>query len=57
MENMLLYGAGGHAKVIIDCLLANEIEIAGIFVVCDAACFYLRNWVACLDIVWQILDA
>ena len=28
---MLLYGAGGHAKVIIDCLLANEIEIDGIF--------------------------
>lgn len=28
---MILYGAGGHAKVIIDCLLDAEVEIAGIF--------------------------
>jgi sugar O-acyltransferase (sialic acid O-acetyltransferase NeuD family) len=28
---MLLYGGSGHAKVIIDCLLANNIPIYGIF--------------------------
>jgi sugar O-acyltransferase (sialic acid O-acetyltransferase NeuD family) len=28
---MLLYGGSGHAKVIIDCLLANNIDIHGIF--------------------------
>jgi sugar O-acyltransferase (sialic acid O-acetyltransferase NeuD family) len=28
---MLLYGGSGHAKVIIDCLLANHISIHGIF--------------------------
>lgn len=28
---MLLYGAGGHAKVIIDCLLSQKIEIQGLF--------------------------
>ena len=28
---MLLYGAGGHAKVIIDCLLSQEEELEGIF--------------------------
>ncbi len=28
---MLLYGAGGHSKVIIDCLLSQDIELEGIF--------------------------
>lgn len=28
---MLLYGASGHAKVIISCLIANQIPIMGIF--------------------------
>lgn len=28
---MLIYGAGGHAKVVIDCLLARQESIAGIF--------------------------
>lgn len=28
---MLLYGAGGHAKVVIDCLLDGDIEVHGIF--------------------------
>lgn len=28
---MLLYGASGHAKVIIDCLLSKDIEISGVF--------------------------
>lgn len=28
---MLLYGAGGHAKVVIDCLNENDIEVEGIF--------------------------
>lgn len=28
---MLLYGAGGHAKVVIDCLLSQEQEVHGIF--------------------------
>ena len=28
---MLLYGAGGHAKVIIDCLLSQDVELEGIF--------------------------
>lgn len=28
---MLLYGGSGHAKVVIDCLLANQIQIHGIF--------------------------
>jgi sugar O-acyltransferase (sialic acid O-acetyltransferase NeuD family) len=28
---MLLYGASGHAKVIIDCLQASQISISGIF--------------------------
>lgn len=28
---MLLYGAGGHAKVVIDCLLSEKKEIDGIF--------------------------
>lgn len=28
---MILYGASGHAKVVIDCLLANKVNITGIF--------------------------
>ena len=28
---MLLFGAGGHAKVVIDCLLDSDLEITGIF--------------------------
>jgi sugar O-acyltransferase (sialic acid O-acetyltransferase NeuD family) len=28
---MLLYGAGGHAKVIIDCLLSQQEQVSGIF--------------------------
>lgn len=28
---MLLYGAGGHAKVIISCLQANDISVKGVF--------------------------
>lgn len=28
---MILYGAGGHAKVVIDCLMSEEKEIIGIF--------------------------
>jgi sugar O-acyltransferase (sialic acid O-acetyltransferase NeuD family) len=28
---MLLYGAGGHAKVVIDCVLSQEQEVEGIF--------------------------
>lgn len=28
---MILYGAGGHAKVIYDCLLSQGIQVAGVF--------------------------
>ena len=28
---MLLFGAGGHAKVVIDCCIDNDVEIQGIF--------------------------
>ena len=28
---MLIYGAGGHAKVVISCLIANGIDVKGVF--------------------------
>ena len=28
---MILYGASGHAKVVIDCIFANKVDIKGIF--------------------------
>ena len=30
-ESLLLFGAGGHAKVIIDCVLESGNQIEGIF--------------------------
>ena len=30
-KKLLLYGAGGHAKVILDCIVESENEVEGIF--------------------------
>lgn len=30
-SKLLLYGSGGHAKVLIDCLLKHNLHVQGIF--------------------------